>query len=85
VGQKFRLPVESGETMEFELIEATPYPERDERQPREPFSLVFRGQPGVVMPQQVYRLVHDTMGTLELFLVPIQPDEHGQLYEAVFN
>lgn len=50
----------------------------------ERFSLVFRTAPEVVLPQRVYRLEHDSLGALDLFLVPIGPDGEGMCYEAVF-
>lgn len=52
---------------------------------KQPFSLYFRGPRQPVLPQQIYLLEHDRMGTLEIFLVPIGPDGQGMGYEAVFN
>jgi hypothetical protein len=37
------------------------------------------------MPQRIYRLQHEELGQLELFLVPIGPDADGMCYEAVFS
>jgi hypothetical protein len=53
----------------------------------EPFSVFFRGPRTPVLPQQIYRLTHDRMEALEIFLVPVGPDlkAGGMLYEAVFN
>ena len=52
---------------------------------KQPFSLYFRGSRQPVLPQQIYRLEHDQMGTMEVFLVPVGPDGQGMGYEAVFN
>jgi hypothetical protein len=52
---------------------------------RRTFSVVFRGPRGLRLMQRTYRLRHDEMGTIEIFLVPIAPDAQGPLYEAVFN
>ena len=52
---------------------------------REPFSLVFKGPSTPVMPQRIYPLAHDGLGSLELFLVPIGPDRGGMLYQAIFT
>ena len=52
---------------------------------RTPFSLVFRAALEPVLPQRIYELRHDEMGSFELFLVPIGPDEHGMRYEAAFS
>jgi hypothetical protein len=52
---------------------------------QEQFSLRFRGDRAMVFPQRIYRLTHDAIGELELFLVPIGRDDTGTFYEAVFN
>jgi hypothetical protein len=52
---------------------------------RTPFSLVFRAALEPVLHQRIYELRHDEMGSFELFLVPIGPDEHGMRYEAAFS
>jgi hypothetical protein len=51
----------------------------------QPFSLYFRGPRQPVLPQAIYRMEHDRMGTMDIFLVPIGPDGQGMGYEAVFN
>jgi hypothetical protein len=83
VGERFRVHFEPGRPDELELVEA----ERGgDAAPgaRAPFSLVFAVRSEVVHPQQIYRVDHDELGSFELFLVPIAPDERGTLYEAVF-
>jgi hypothetical protein len=52
---------------------------------RKQFSLVFRGGPTPPLPQQILRVEHDRLGALEIFLVPLGPDERGQCYQAVFT
>jgi uncharacterized protein DUF6916 len=53
---------------------------------RQPFSLIFRGPMAPVLPQQrIYMLENRTLGTLEVFLVPIGSDQQGMQYEAVFS
>src|SRR5262245_46300302 len=52
---------------------------------RVPFSLIFRGPRGMVVPQGIYQIQQETLGTLEIFLVPVGPDEEGMLYEAIFT
>ena len=37
------------------------------------------------MPQLIYSLEHATLGTLEVFLVPVGPDAVGMRYDAVFS
>lgn len=54
----------------------------------QPFSVFFfQEAPRPILPQSIYRLEHETMGTMEVFLVPVGPDprRRGMVYEAVFN
>jgi uncharacterized protein DUF6916 len=92
VGELFRVVIDDTTTLATRLIEVTPAPPvpgtdggatRAGR--RAPFSLVFRSPPGATLPQRIYRLQHDRLGALDLFLVPIGPDEEGMRYEAVFS
>jgi Domain of unknown function (DUF6916) len=78
-GERFRIAPDGAESFEVELVEATELP----REPggRAPFSLVFRGGPSPPLPQQIYRVEHEKLGELDLFLVPIAVDR----YEAVFT
>jgi hypothetical protein len=85
LGDTFRLTLESGDSMDLELIEAEPGKSPTKREGRAPFTLVFRGRPDMVLPQRMYDLSHEKIGDLSLFLVPIGPDEQGMQYEAVFN
>jgi len=49
------------------------------------FSLLFLSPPGPFYPQAIYPLTHATLGTLDLFLVPLGPKDGGNSYEAVFT
>lgn len=52
---------------------------------REQFTLTFAGGPNPPLRQSILRLEHDTLGGLDLFLVPVGPGADGrQRYEAVF-
>ena len=83
VGDVFRADIDSADGVELRLVEATALPLRGPG--REPFSLVFRGPLEVPLPQGIYPLEHETLGRLELFLVPIGPDDEGLRLEAIFN
>ena len=85
VGEGFQLELEDGESLDLELVEATALPAHQGAPRSEPFSLVFRGPPGRVLPQSVYPMRHPRLGALSLFLVPIGGNEQGVSYEAVFN
>lgn len=59
---------------------------------RAPFAVLFHDPLEPVLPQGIYRLEHEQLGVLELFIVPIGPDEPSEpgrqptamRYEAVF-
>ena len=63
----------------LELTAVTPGLAQPSAPRAEPFTLAFRGPPG--LEQGTHALVHGVLGELEIFLVPVAP---GQ-YEAVFN
>jgi hypothetical protein len=93
-GTRFRLTGSpSGESVEAELADVTGYGSGTPGTFRAPFAVVFRGPLRPVLPQGIYHVEHEQLGTLELFLVPIGPDEPpapGQpptamRYEAVFG
>jgi hypothetical protein len=88
LNQGFRLDVGAEEPLTLELVRVSLFGGAtepvDEKGRRTPFSVLFRGPLGVYLPQQIYRLEHDGMGTLDLFLVPMAPDTEGSLFEAVF-
>lgn len=87
VGKPFRLmPVEAPaievvltEARDLSLASSVPGAKR------KPFSLVFRGPSGPVLPQRIYALENEALGRLEIFLVPIGADTDGVRYEAIFN
>ena len=80
VGDLFRLEG-NGQKLEAELVEAEPLGEDRGR----PFALLFRVEDGPTLPQKIYPLEHDRLGRLDLFLVPVGPDEVGMRYEAIFS
>jgi hypothetical protein len=88
VGSTFVLDAGDDARLDLELIEARPHdpeaPAQDESGKRTPFALVFRGPPEPIMPQRIYRIEHDSVGPLEIFIVPLGPHAEGMRYEAVF-
>jgi hypothetical protein len=83
---KFRVKVEAPRPIELELEEIKSYQRlQSENDKLERFSLYFRGPGDLLLPQHLYPLEHDSLGSVELFLVPIGNDERGLRYEAVFN
>ncbi len=74
------------EPLVLTLIKAVPIEtDQDLGERRAPFSLVFRGPGEPALAQRLYALDNETLGRLEIFLVPIGPVDEGMRYEAVFN
>ncbi|MFM9905537.1 MAG: DUF6916 family protein [Pyrinomonadaceae bacterium] len=52
---------------------------------QENFTLLFRAPLDAPQVQSIYRLHHDKLGAMDIFLVPVKKDEDGLYFEAVFN
>jgi hypothetical protein len=79
---RFRIMLDGAASMEVELIEVKP----GRSTPRqEQFAILFRAPQDAPAQQGLFRLDHDKIGAIELFLVPVRKDEQGLYYEAVFN
>jgi hypothetical protein len=86
LGEAFALTAPDGEGLALRLVEVTPHPHAPPTPGRRRgFSIVFVSDRPRHLPQSIYRLEHDGLGTLELFLVPIGTRDGGIAYEAVFN
>jgi Domain of unknown function (DUF6916) len=86
VGTPFRLQRPQGGALELVLVEVKAHPYLPAPPGRRPgFSLTFQCAEPRPMPQAIYRLEHDRLGTLEVFVVPLGPHQGGMRYEAVFN
>lgn len=49
------------------------------------FSILLQGPTEPILPQSIYALTHDAMGTNDIFLVPVAQKDAGIQYEAVFT
>lgn len=78
----FRLRLDDTAAVEVTLVEVSE-PKISRRQER--FNLTFRGPLDVFLPQQTYIAEHAVMGTFDLFIVPVDQEETGFLYQSVFN
>jgi hypothetical protein len=85
MGSKFRILPEAASPLEVELVEANQLPGGKGAARPEPFSLLFRGPLAPILPQRIYQIEHEKLGTFGLFLVPLGPDKGRQRYEAIFN
>jgi hypothetical protein len=52
---------------------------------RQPFSLTFKAWCDELPTQGIYKLEHPSVGSLDIFLVPVGMSEEEYLFEAVFN
>lgn len=87
VGERFELELSAEQALALELVSTHALAsDTVAHSRRAPFSLVFRS-PGERRhaAQRIYTVRHAELGTLEIFLVPIGPDERGMRYEAVFT
>jgi hypothetical protein len=78
--------------LELELVEVSEHSAAAADMFRAPFAVLFHGPLTPVMPQAIYRLEHERLGTYEFFIVPVGPADPaapGQpatamRYEVVF-
>lgn len=87
--QTFNVRIETlADAIPLELAAATDLQSlgRDSSPRQQPFSLLFLGPVSrQYLLQRIYRLEHDQLGGLDLFLVPLGPEGGRMRYEAVFN
>ena len=67
--------VRVGKVMESELA----------RLDRQPFSLFFLGPKSFLLKQNTYRLTHQSLEPMEIFVVPVADQGSAYEYEAVFT
>jgi hypothetical protein len=86
LNQTFRIRLDGIEPIELELVSVTELGAAHSPGSRHPFSLHFLGpaSPQYLL-QHIYRLEHDQMGTLDLFIVPLGPEQGRMRYEAIFS
>jgi hypothetical protein len=76
-GTRFRLAGGPGNgapaAVDVELVDVTEHAARPAGTFRTPFSLLFHGPAEPVWPQGTYRLEHEHLDALELFVVPVEP------------
>lgn len=85
VGERFNMRTEEGRASRITLIEASaPQVRRALRFRREQFSLVFDVPAEIELVQGSYRVSHPHIGTMDLFMVPVDlPGKFNRL-EAIF-
>jgi hypothetical protein len=81
VNTTFRLHVDDEQVIDIELVT---FQAGMSTLATEQFALTFEAAPADV-PQGLYRLEHERLGSLEMFLVPVGRTARGVQLEAVFN
>ena len=82
VNTHFRAFAAEVEALEFVLISVD---EIASNENQETYSLQFLAPVTAPRSQGIFKLEHETLGSMNLFLVPIKLDEKGLYYEAIFN
>jgi hypothetical protein len=86
LNQPFHIRLTSEDTYSLELVEAAELGDATGPSFRKPFSLIFRNPDKTnYLPQRIYCLEHEKMGSLDLFIVPLGPDASGMRYQVIFN
>ncbi len=81
----FVIHPEGGSPAVLELVRARELRRARPGEPRNPFSLMFRGTGSVRLAQQTCRVEHERLGSFPLFLVPTGPFREQAVYEAIFG
>ena len=82
VDSTFRASLDSGESMELRFFRLDP---AISNSIQESFSLMFKAPLDTPPVQNMFRLEHDKLGAMELFLVPVKQKDDCLVFEAVFN
>jgi hypothetical protein len=86
VGQAFQVVLQGHEPIPLTLASATEIGAPRSPEQRQPFSLIFLAPESPwYLPQGTYRLEHEAMAELELFIVPLGPQAGRMQYEAIFT
>jgi len=84
--QPFCIHLDGIEPIQLEMVSVIESDQGANPGVRRSFSIHFLGPASSqYLIQHIYRLEHDQMGVLDLFLVPLGPQEGRMRYEAIFN
>jgi hypothetical protein len=79
MNETFRLALADG-TLPLLLVEVKAAGAAEPGAKREPFSIAFRASGEIRLPQGIYRLENEQLGTMEIFLVQHGPLEVGAVF-----
>jgi hypothetical protein len=71
--------------IELELSEVKSLGHKRPDAAREPYSLTFRGAPGLVIPQGIHHMSCDGFGEIEMFITQNAGGPGGSEFEAIFT
>lgn len=74
-----------GGRVEMQLESVQKLGHRHDDAARDPFSLTFRGPPGLLMPQGTYAFLCEALGEIELFITQVGNGARGSEFEAIFT
>jgi hypothetical protein len=84
LNQDFEIVFPDG-TLPVKLIEAKQWGPDQAANVRQPFTLTFRVERNLRLPQGTYKMRHAKLGEMEIFLVQVAADQNSSTLEAVFN
>lgn len=86
LNETFRIRLEGVEPIELELVNIAATGSASRSNTRQPFALTFLGPVSQqYLVQHIYCLEHESIGKLDLFIVPLGPDAGRMRYEAIFS
>jgi hypothetical protein len=72
-------------TLPVKLVEAQQWGPDRPPNVRQPFTLTFRVDRNLRLPQGIYKMRNAELGEMEIFLVQVAADANSSALEAVFN
>lgn len=82
----FQIRLEGIDPVDLELVSVNGLGEAARAGGRQPFSLHFLGPvSSKYLVQHIYTLEHAQLGALDLFIVPLGPEEGRMRYEAIIT
>lgn len=78
----FRTRSSDGRSIDLRLVK---FDEHLINATQENYTLLFQAPPDAPPEQRTFRLSHESLGEIDIFLVPVKTDQDGLYYEAVFN
>ena len=78
----FKVHLDGNDVLDLEIDEVT----ESQAVPRlEQFFLVLKGPCSPRLPQRIYHMEHEQLGTYDFFITAIAGDDQSTSYEAVFS